>query len=81
MVVKGADTILGTCVEVEADLVVLGTAVVSTPDAAHMAEKLHISYDTFGFYVESHPKLRPVETNTSGVLQELARDRKTYQLL
>jgi heterodisulfide reductase subunit A len=67
MVVRGSDTLLGAQVEVEADLVVLGTAVVSTPDAAHMAEKLHISYDTFGFYVESHPKLRPVETNTSGV--------------
>ncbi|HRT26735.1 MAG TPA: CoB--CoM heterodisulfide reductase iron-sulfur subunit A family protein [Syntrophales bacterium] len=67
MVVKGADTLLGTQVEIEADLVVLGTAVVSAPGAAQMAEKLHISYDTFGFYVESHPKLRPVETNTSGV--------------
>ena len=32
-----------------------------------LAEKLHISYDTNGFYVESHPKLRPVETNTAGV--------------
>ena len=67
LVVKGADTLLGTQVEIEADLVVLGTAVVSAPGAAQMAEKLHISYDTFGFYVESHPKLRPVETNTSGV--------------
>ena len=67
MIVKGADTLLGTQVEVEADLVVLGTAVISNSDAGHMAEKLHISYDTFGFYVESHPKLRPVETNTSGV--------------
>ncbi|HNS15126.1 MAG TPA: CoB--CoM heterodisulfide reductase iron-sulfur subunit A family protein [Syntrophorhabdaceae bacterium] len=67
MVVRGADTLLGTQVEIEADLVVLATAVVSAPGAAGMAEKLHISYDTFGFYVESHPKLRPVETNTSGV--------------
>ena len=67
MVVRGADTLLGTQVEIEADLVVLGTAVVAAPGAAQMAEKLHISYDTFGFYVESHPKLRPVETNTSGV--------------
>ena len=67
MVVRGADTLLGTQVEIEADLVVLGNAVVSAPGAAQMAEKLHISYDTFGFYVESHPKLRPVETNTSGV--------------
>ncbi len=67
MVVRGADTMLGTQVEIEADLVVLANAVVAAPGAAQMAEKLHISYDTFGFYVESHPKLRPVETNTSGV--------------
>jgi len=67
MVVKGADTLLGTTVEIEADLVVLATAVTATPDARTLAEKLHISYDQNGFYVESHPKLRPVETNTSGV--------------
>jgi heterodisulfide reductase subunit A len=67
MIVKGADTLLGTQVEVEADLVVLGTAVTSSPGAAELAEKLRISYDPYGFYVESHPKLRPVETNTSGV--------------
>jgi len=67
MVVKGADTLLGAQVEVEADLVVLATAAVAAPGAAELAEKLHISYDTNGFYVESHPKLRPVETNTAGV--------------
>lgn len=67
MVVKGADTLLGAQVEIEADLVVLATAVTAAPGAAHLAEKLHISYDTHGFYVESHPKLRPVETNTAGV--------------
>jgi heterodisulfide reductase subunit A len=67
LIIKGADTLLGVQVEVEADLVVLANAVISNPDAAKLAEKLRISYDTFGFYVESHPKLRPVETNTSGV--------------
>lgn len=67
MIVQGADTLLGTMVEVEADLVVLATAAIAADGAPQMAEKLHISYDTFGFYVESHPKLRPVETNTSGV--------------
>ena len=67
MVVKGADTLLGTQVEIEADLVVLATAAVAAPGARELAEKLHISYDTNGFYVESHPKLRPVETNTAGV--------------
>ena len=67
MVVQGADTLLGAKVEVEADLVVLATAATAAPGAAALAEKLHISYDTHGFYVESHPKLRPVETNTAGV--------------
>lgn len=67
MVVRGVDTLLGTQVEVEADLVVLATAMTSAPGAASLAEKVHISYDPYGFYVESHPKLRPVETNTSGV--------------
>jgi heterodisulfide reductase subunit A len=67
MVVKGADTLLGTQVEIEADLVVLATAAIAAPGARELAEKLHISYDMNGFYVESHPKLRPVETNTAGV--------------
>lgn len=67
MVVRGADTLLGSQVEIEADLVVLATAVTAAEGAPQLAEKLHISYDTNGFYVESHPKLRPVETNTSGV--------------
>ncbi|UCC65880.1 MAG: CoB--CoM heterodisulfide reductase iron-sulfur subunit A family protein [Deltaproteobacteria bacterium] len=67
MVVRGADTLLGTQVEVETDLVVLATAATCAPEAEELAEKLRISYDEYGFYMESHPKLRPVETNTSGV--------------
>jgi heterodisulfide reductase subunit A2 len=67
LIVRGVDTLLGVQVEVEADLVVLATAATASPGAVELAEKLHISYDPYGFYVESHPKLRPVETNTSGV--------------
>jgi heterodisulfide reductase subunit A len=67
MVVQGADTLLGVQVEVEADLVVLATGVEASPGARELAEKLRISYDQYGFYMESHPKLRPVETNTAGV--------------
>ncbi|SHF89578.1 heterodisulfide reductase subunit A [Desulfacinum infernum DSM 9756] len=67
MVVQGADTLLGAQVEVEADLVVLATGVESSRGAKELAEKLRISYDQYGFYMESHPKLRPVETNTAGV--------------
>ncbi len=66
-VVRGADTLLGTQVEMEADLVVLAAGAEAAVGAPQLAEKLRISYDTYGFYMESHPKLRPVETNTAGV--------------
>jgi len=66
-IVRGADTLLGTQVEVEADLVVLAVGAEAAKGAPQLAEKLRISYDSYGFYMESHIKLRPVETNTAGV--------------
>jgi heterodisulfide reductase subunit A len=67
MVVQGMDTLLGAQVEVDADLVVLATGIEAASGAKELAEKLRISYDQYGFYMESHVKLRPVETNTAGV--------------
>lgn len=66
-IVQGMDTLLGAQVEVEADMVVLATGIESAAGSRQLAEKLRISYDQYGFYMESHPKLRPVETNTAGV--------------
>jgi len=65
--VKGADTLLGNQVEIEADMVVLAVGVESAKGASELAEKLRISYDSYGFFMEGHPKLKPVETNTAGV--------------
>ncbi len=67
LIVQGMDTLLGAQIEVEADLVVLATGIEPSKDALSLAEKLRISYDQYGFYMESHPKLRPVETNTAGI--------------
>lgn len=67
LVVCGADTLLGQAVEVTADLVVLAVGVEASHGAARLAEKLRISYDQQGFFMESHVKLKPVETNTAGV--------------
>ncbi len=68
LIVQGADTLLNAMpVEIEADLVVLATAGVANDGAEALAQKLHISYDSHKFFVEAHPKLRPVETNTAGV--------------
>jgi heterodisulfide reductase subunit A len=67
LVVRGADTLAGTQVEVEADLVVLAVGAEGAKGSPHLAEKLRISYDSYGFFMEGHPKLKPVETNTAGV--------------
>ena len=67
MIVRGADTLAGTQVEVEADLVVLAAGAEAAKGAPQLAEKLRISYDKYGFFMESHVKLKPVETNTAGV--------------
>jgi heterodisulfide reductase subunit A len=67
MLVRGADTLLGRQVELKADLVVLAVGVEAAHGAPALAEKLRISYDAYGFFLEGHPKLRPVETNTVGV--------------
>ena len=67
LVVKGVDTLLGEAVEINADLVVLAVGVEAAKGSPALAEKLRISYDNFGFFLESHVKLKPVETNTAGV--------------
>jgi heterodisulfide reductase subunit A len=67
VVVWGSDTLVGRPVEVEADLVVLATAMLPSRDALALAQTLHIQTDRYGFYSEAHPKLRPVESLTAGV--------------
>jgi heterodisulfide reductase subunit A len=67
LVVQGADTLLGRPVEVQADMVVLATAMEARGDAREMARRLGISIDQDAWFSEAHPKLRPVEVLTSGV--------------
>ncbi|CAH2032209.1 CoB--CoM heterodisulfide reductase iron-sulfur subunit A family protein [Trichlorobacter ammonificans] len=67
VVVMGSDIAVGVQVEIEADLVVLATAVQPRPGADLLAQKLGISYDKYHFYSEAHAKLRPVECATAGI--------------
>jgi len=68
LIVNGADTLLSAMpVEIEADMVVLATAGVANEGAEELAQKLHVSYDSYHFFAEAHPKLKPVETNTAGI--------------
>ena len=68
LIVKGVDTLLGAKpVEIEADMVVLASAVIANQGTEELAQKMHVSYDSYNFFSEAHPKLKPVETNTAGI--------------
>ncbi len=65
--VWGVDTLTGQQVEIDADMVVLAMAMRPSAGAQELAKKLKISLDKDGFLAEAHPKLRPVESVTSGM--------------
>jgi len=53
--------------DVEADLVVLATGIVPREDTKDLARLLNINQSADGFFLEAHPKLRPVDTFTDGI--------------
>jgi heterodisulfide reductase subunit A len=67
LVVAAEDTLLSKPIEVEADLVILATAVVPRVDAEKVAKLVSIERSPDGFFQEAHQKLHPVETLTNGV--------------
>ncbi len=67
LVVRAEDTLLGETLEVEADLVVLAVGMVPRRDAQEVAGLLKLSRSPDGFFLEAHPKLRPIDTTTDGV--------------
>jgi heterodisulfide reductase subunit A len=67
LVVAAEDTLLGQPVEVEADLVILATAVVPRGDAEEVAKLVGIERSPDGFFQEAHAKFQPVETSLDGV--------------
>ncbi len=67
LLVRAEDTLLGEVVEVEADLVVLAAGMVPRQDGDTLASLLKLSRTPDGFFMEAHPKLRPVDTSVAGV--------------
>ncbi|MEE9616895.1 MAG: 4Fe-4S binding protein, partial [Anaerolineae bacterium] len=65
--VKGEDANLGRMVQVDVDMVVLSTAIEAPHDADQVSALFGLGRTEDGFFAESHPKMRPVETNTDGV--------------
>ncbi|MBQ8331515.1 MAG: CoB--CoM heterodisulfide reductase iron-sulfur subunit A family protein [Clostridia bacterium] len=65
--VQGSDLINNEQIHINADMVVLATAIEPDPTARALGTMLTASMDTNDFFTEAHPKLRPVESPTAGV--------------
>jgi heterodisulfide reductase subunit A len=65
--VRAFDVDLGAPVELEADLVVLATAIEPAPALEELGRKMGITCGSEGFLKELHTKLYPVETSVKGI--------------
>ncbi|HSW36600.1 MAG TPA: CoB--CoM heterodisulfide reductase iron-sulfur subunit A family protein [Candidatus Limnocylindrales bacterium] len=67
LVVKVEDTLTSTPLEDEVDMVVLAVGLEPRADMRKMMDLLRLSQSPDRFFLEAHPKLRPVDTATDGV--------------
>lgn len=65
--VQASDLLDGQQMHIDADMVVLATAIEPDKSARPLATILTASMDTNDFFTEAHPKLRPVESPTAGI--------------
>jgi heterodisulfide reductase subunit A len=62
-----AETEEGKPVSVNAEMVVLANAAIPSPGTAELAKILNIPLDKDGFFIECQPKIRPTDTEVSGI--------------
>jgi len=67
LIIHAEDTLLGEPIELEAEMVVLATAAIPAKGADEVARLLNITRGSDGFFMESHPKLKPIDTPVDGI--------------
>jgi len=67
LIIRAEDTLLGEPIELEAEMVVLATAAIPSKGAEEVSRILNITRGTDGFFMESHPKLKPIDTPVDGI--------------
>jgi heterodisulfide reductase subunit A len=67
LVVRAEDRSLGRPVEAEVEMVILSPAAVPRKEATRLGQTLTIPNSPDGFYMEYHPKLKPMDTATEGI--------------
>ncbi len=67
LVVRAEDMMLGDPIELEVDLVVLCTAAIPSKGTDEVSRILAVTRGADGFFMESHPKLKPLDTAVDGI--------------
>ncbi|MEM2394283.1 MAG: hydrogenase iron-sulfur subunit [Candidatus Bathyarchaeia archaeon] len=67
LIIHAEDANLGMPIEVEADMVVLATAAIPKKGTEEVARILNLTRGADGFFMESHPKLKPLDAPTDGI--------------
>jgi heterodisulfide reductase subunit A len=67
IIIRSEDTLLQQPIEMSVDLFVLSTGLEPRADAEMITQLLRIQRSSDGFFLEAHPKLRPVDTLTEGI--------------
>ncbi len=67
VVLVAEDTLLGHAIDFEADLVVLAVGMEPRENTSRVSQLLKLPRSADGFFLEAHPKLRPVDTAMAGV--------------
>jgi heterodisulfide reductase subunit A len=67
LIIHSEDMTLGQPIEVEADMVVLATAAIPKKGTDEVARILNLTRGADGFFMESHPKLKPIDAPTDGI--------------
>jgi len=67
LLIRAEDQTLDQPIEIEAEMVVLATAAIPKEGSDEIARVLNLSRGADGFFMESHPKLKPMDAPTDGV--------------
>lgn len=67
LIIHAEDANLGMPIEIEADMVVLATAAIPKKGTEEVSRILNLTRGADGFFMESHPKLKPLDAPTDGI--------------
>lgn len=67
LIVQVHNAALDRQMQYEFEMVGLATAAIASPGSEELARVLTVPVDNYGWFLESHPKLKPIDSSTEGI--------------